>query len=122
MNPTSAPTLADPEVFASPYAIYDRMREQGGVYLDPVLGLYVVVAAKELEEVLLNHEDYSSVPDTRVMAFYSNADDVMALYEKEGGYPPMSTLVTGRALIHCVTASKRRSWMVGKSSPRMPAC
>lgn len=94
MNAPSPPTLADPQVFDSPYPIYDRMREQAGVYLDPVLGLHVVVGAKELEEVLLNHQDYSSVPDTRVMAFYSNASDIMALYEKEGGYAPMSTLVT----------------------------
>lgn len=94
MNPASPPTLADPAVFASPYATYDRMREQGGVYFDPVLQMYVVVGAAELEEILLNHEDFSSVPDTRVMAFYSNAADILEIYEKEGGYPPMSTLVT----------------------------
>lgn len=94
MNPQSPPTLADPALFDHPYPIYDRMRAQGPVYLDPVLGLYIVVGSKELDHVLHNQQDFSSVPDPRVMAFYSNADDIMALYEQEGGWPPMSTLVT----------------------------
>jgi cytochrome P450 len=95
MNSPLAPaTLADPDIHQCPYKIYDRLRVEAPVYLDPVIGLYVVTGAAEMKHILNNHQDYSSVPDTRVMAFYSNAPEIMALYEQEGGWAPMSTLVT----------------------------
>ena len=90
----AALTLATPEIYQCPYKVYDRLRAEAPVYLDPVIGLYVVTGAEEMKQVLHNHADYSSVPDTRVMAFYSNAPEIMALYENEGGWAPMSTLVT----------------------------
>ncbi|WP_428313009.1 cytochrome P450 [Hydrocarboniphaga sp.] len=95
MNPVPAPlTLADPQVFQCPYPLYERLRAEAPVYLDPVIGLYLVTGAAEMKEVLHNHVDYSSVPDTRIMAFYSNAPEILELYEKHGGWAPMSTLVT----------------------------
>ncbi len=87
-------TLANPEIYQNPYPIYDRLRAEAPVYLDPVIGLYVVTGAEEMKHILNNHHDFSSVPDTRVMAFYSNAPEIMEIYEKEGGWAPMSTLVT----------------------------
>jgi cytochrome P450 len=87
-------TLADPSLFACPYAIYERMRAESPVYWDATVGMYVVTGADEVDQVLRNHADYSSVPDPRIMAFYSNAPEVMALYRDEGGWAPMSTLVT----------------------------
>ncbi len=95
MTEARAPaTLADPEIYQCPYKVYDRLRAEAPVYLDPVIGLYVVTGAEEMKHILNNHQDYSSVPDTRVMAFYSNAPEILELYEREGGWPPMSTLVT----------------------------
>ena len=95
MNQNVKPaTLADPEFYQNPYPTYDRLRVESPVYLDPVIGLYVVTGAEEMKQVLNNHQDFSSVPDTRVMAFYSNAPEILEIYEREGGWPPMSTLVT----------------------------
>ena len=95
MNQASEPaTLASPDIYQNPYPIYDRLRAEAPVYLDPVIGLYVVTGAEEMKYILNNHNDFSSVPDTRVMAFYSNAPEIMELYDKEGGWAPMSTLVT----------------------------
>ena len=95
MNQASEPaTLASPDIYQNPYPIYDRLRAEAPVYLDPVIGLYVVTGAEEMKHILNNHNDFSSVPDTRVMAFYSNAPEIMELYDKEGGWAPMSTLVT----------------------------
>jgi cytochrome P450 len=87
-------TLANPDFYQNPYPVYDRLRAEAPVYLDPVIGLYVVTGAEEMKQVLNNHQDFSSVPDTRVMAFYSNAPEILEIYEKEGGWAPMSTLVT----------------------------
>jgi cytochrome P450 len=95
MNQAREPaTLANPDIHQNPYPVYDRLRAEAPVYLDPVIGLYVVTGAEEMKHILNNHQDFSSVPDTRVMAFYSNAPEIMEIYEKEGGWAPMSTLVT----------------------------
>jgi cytochrome P450 len=95
MNQAREPaTLASPDIYQNPYPVYDRLRVEAPVYLDPVIGLYVVTGAEEMKYILNNHNDFSSVPDTRVMAFYSNAPEIMELYDKEGGWAPMSTLVT----------------------------
>jgi cytochrome P450 len=96
-TPTNTPlplTLADPALFANPHAIYDRMRAISPVYWDATAGMYVVTAADEVDQVLRNHADFSSVPDSRIMAFYSNAPEVISLYQDAGAWAPMSTLVT----------------------------
>jgi cytochrome P450 len=93
MNSTSL-TLANPAIFQRPEVIHQRLRSECPVYRDPVLGLWVVSSDRLIREVVNDPATYSSVPDPRFMAIYSDDEEVAQLYADAGAQRPMNTLVT----------------------------
>src|SRR5436190_23781639 len=93
MDTQSAPppiTFTDREVYACPFPVYDRLREEQPVYVDPKSGHYILTRYDDVRKALLNVAALSN--DTGVMGDRW-APEANRLFEVEG-WLPMNTLVS----------------------------
>jgi cytochrome P450 len=93
-------TLKTAEVFDCPYPLYDRIREAAPVFYDPELDIFVVARQDVAKEVLADWQRFSNEPDVSVQAIYANDSEILALYEREGGFAPRLTLPVADPPVH----------------------
>jgi cytochrome P450 len=93
-------TLKTTAVFECPYPLYDRIRASGPVFYDPELDIFVVARQDVAKEVLADWQLFSNEPDVSVQAIYANDSEVLALYEREGGFAPRLTLPVADPPVH----------------------
>jgi len=83
-------SFADPEVYACPFAAYDRLRDEQPVYRDPKSGHYILTRYDDVRKAMLNVAALSN--NTGVMGDRW-APEANRLFETEG-WSPMNTLVS----------------------------
>ncbi len=99
-RPLCPMTLNTPETFDCPYPLYDRIREAAPVFYDSALDIFVVARQDVAREVLADWQRFSNEPDVSVQAIYANDADMLALYEREGGFAPRLTLPVADPPVH----------------------
>lgn len=76
--------FSDPEVLLDPYSYFDELRAMGPVHHLKCRDMYVVTGHKEATEILLNHEDFSSVSAVvpiQPLPFEPKGDDISGQIE-----------------------------------------
>ncbi len=89
--------LFDPAVQQCPHAYYARMREEAPVFeaAAPGAPLHLVTRHADVLDVILDTDTFSSRFDTAGVAADSEyARRIRALYEEEGGYEKVGTMLT----------------------------
>jgi cytochrome P450 len=93
-------TLKSAAVFECPYPLYDRIRASGPVFYDRELDIFVVARQDVAKEILADWQRFSNEPDVSVQAIYANDAEMLALYEREGGFAPRLTLPVADPPVH----------------------
>ncbi|MEL7156014.1 MAG: cytochrome P450 [Actinomycetota bacterium] len=88
--------LFDPAVQQCPHAYYARMQQEAPVFAAAAPGapLHLVTRHENVLEVILDPETYSSRFDTGGLGDSTAARRITELYEAEGGYERVGTMLT----------------------------
>ena len=81
-------SFADPEVQRCPFPVYERLRAEAPVFLDPATGNYILTRYADVRQALLNPKLFSNL--TGIGTPRTNAA-VQAVYD-DGGWAPVPTL------------------------------
>ncbi len=95
--------IFDPEIQQCPHMYYALMREETAAYETQAMGgsLFLITRQDDVAEAALNHAHFSSRFDTGSMdgdSEYSRR--LKKLYEDEGGYEPVGTMLTVDPPVH----------------------
>ena len=88
-------SFMDPEVQRCPFPVYDKVREQGPVYVDPVTGWYVVMDYDLVRSLTADTTNLSSFTGILMCKQKSEVQDKLDKIFLEEGYPQMPLLVVG---------------------------
>jgi len=88
-------SFSNPEVQQCPFPLIKKLHESHPIYLDPGTGFYVVSRYDDIVYISAHPELFSNKTSIIIGGDdVPGADQVRALYEKEGGFQRFHTLVT----------------------------
>jgi cytochrome P450 len=90
---SNPPSFAYPETQQCPFPVYDRLRVEAPVYLDPLTGNYVLTRYADVRKAMLNHKALRNRTGLIATRESSVQEEVAQLYATKG-WLPMDTLIS----------------------------
>ncbi len=86
-------SMTDPQVMGCPFHAYDQIREERGIYIDPVSGFYVITRFDELKAIADDPQTFSNSTGQLGSRGQATNPQIADLFRKEG-FLHVDTLVT----------------------------
>lgn len=90
---TPAISFADPEIQQCPFPVYDRLRAEQPVYIDPKTGNYVVTRYEDVRKIAINPKLFSNRTGL-IQTRETEATPITRKMFEERGWLPLDTLVS----------------------------
>lgn len=92
-------SFLDPDVQRCPFEAYRQVRQEGPVYFDPTMQMYIVTGYDEVRKAAADPETFSSVTGQLLVKQGAQQAEIDAIYE-EHGFLPVNTLVVSDPPLH----------------------
>lgn len=92
-------TFLDPEIQRCPFEAYREVRQDGPVYFDPQMKMYIVTGYDEVRKAAADTATFSSVTGQLLVKDGKQQEEINAIYQ-EYGFLPVNTLVVSDPPVH----------------------